>query len=81
MHPTYSKIRARLCYFRGRSDSSVSALVISRHSRRFARCPLFPQKRTSAERIGMSVKGQQATSDGSQPLIRCEPETHPRLQR
>jgi hypothetical protein len=27
------------------------------HSRRFARCPLLPRKRTSAERIGMSAKG------------------------
>jgi len=29
----------------------------------------------------MSVKGQQATSDGSQSLICCEPEALPRLQR
>ena len=35
--------------------------VISRHFTEFDGCQLFPRKRTSAERVEMSVKGQQET--------------------
>src|SRR5262249_27207409 len=40
--------------------------VISRHFTEFVGCPLYPQKRTSAERIEMSVKGHVWTAPGWQ---------------
>jgi len=43
-------------------NALMSAWGHKRTLSEFARCPLFPQKRTSAERIGMSAKGQKRTS-------------------
>jgi len=35
--------------------------VKSRHNNRSAQCPLYPQKRTLVERVGMSAKCQKRT--------------------
>jgi hypothetical protein len=40
---------------------SLESLVKSRHDDLNSRCPLYPQKRTLIERIGMSVKCQKRT--------------------
>src|SRR5262249_31311577 len=56
--------------------------IISGHSRRFARCPLFPRKRTSAEYIEVSALGQQQTSPPCSRLLEhfydCEGFSRPR---
>ena len=52
-------------------------LVINGNSWRIARRPLFPRKRTSAERIEMSVRGQKQTSACLMTPLNEKPRTMP----
>src|SRR6516162_3412784 len=54
-------LRAALCIM-ANSDCQCPLWVKSRHSAQGTRCPLYPQKRTLIERVGMSALCQKRTS-------------------
>src|SRR5262249_48886028 len=59
------------CCITANLDHQCPLWVKSRHSRISARCPLYPQKRTSVERVEMSAKCQkkEVSSRGSRRCI------------